>query len=70
MNSDPYHDDKKYHLATLIGSDGKVSALCFERPRAINLEIALWTICEGDVTCKKCLQLMEADEPDQTEATG
>lgn len=55
---DPYHDKKTYHMADKWGPGGKVSALCFKSPRAINLDVALWTITPEAVTCKKCLQLM------------
>ena len=57
--NDPYHDHKKYHKAALFGQDGSVSALCFSRPRAIDLSRALWTIVDDAVTCKKCLRAMK-----------
>lgn len=60
MNDDPYHDHKKYHKANKFASGGRVSALCFNRPRAINLSRALWTIRDEAVTCEKCLRLLEA----------
>ncbi len=60
---DPYHDEKKYHMADLFAPNGDVSALCFARPRAINLKVALWTLREEDVTCKKCLRLLRDDKP-------
>jgi hypothetical protein len=56
---DPYRDRKKYHRAALWGPGGRVSALCFKRPRAINLEHALWTICDEAVTCKACRREMK-----------
>lgn len=56
---DPYRDKKKYHFAAKMSRDGQVSALCFKRPRAINLDVALWTITPEAVTCTKCLRLME-----------
>ncbi len=56
---DPYRDRKKYHNAHLIGQDGSVSALCFTRPRAIDLARALWTTDDDAVTCKKCLRAMK-----------
>ncbi len=59
---DPYHDEKKYHMADLVRDGGKVSALCFKRPRAINLNVALWTNRTEAVTCKKCLRLLAARE--------
>lgn len=54
---DPYRDRKKYHMAHLMSEKG-VSALCFTRPRPINLSVALWTIREEAVTCSKCLALI------------
>ncbi len=62
---DPYRDNKKYHKAALFGPGGRVSALCFRSPRAINLNLALWTICDEAVTCPKCLREMAklGDEP-------
>ena len=56
--NDPYHDQKKYHMADRFSTDGKVSALCFAKPRAINLKVALWTIRPAAVTCAKCLRLL------------
>ncbi len=57
--NDPYRDELKYHMGHLWGPDGSVSALCFKRPRAINLEHALWTITRDAVTCKKCLRMLK-----------
>lgn len=57
---DPYRDHKKYHKAALMREDGRVSALCFRRPRAINLARALWTLQDEAVTCRKCRRLMRA----------
>jgi len=50
---------KLYHRAKYI-SDRGVSALCFPKPRAIDLRKALWTIVDASVTCPKCLKLMAA----------
>lgn len=55
--NDPYHDQKKYHMADAVNSNGGVSAVCFTRRRAINLRRALWTLRWEAVTCKKCLAL-------------
>lgn len=57
--ADLYRDLKKYHKAHLFGLDGQVSALCFRRPRAIDLNRALWTTDDDAVTCPKCLKLMK-----------
>lgn len=61
-NDDPYHDRKIYHLAAKFADGGrKVSALCFKRPRAIDLTRELWTITRTGVTCPKCLKIMNPD---------
>lgn len=52
---------KKIHLANLIRGDGMVSALCFVKPRPINLASETWTQQERLVTCKKCKLLQEKD---------
>jgi hypothetical protein len=66
--NDPYRDCKIYHKAALFGTAG-VSALCFRRPRAIDLTRALWTINDDAVTCPKCLRLMrEAGRVDENSA--
>lgn len=56
--ADPYHDRKPVHYAACVSEKGGVSALCFSRPRAINLQIATWTVREAAVTCKKCRDLL------------
>jgi hypothetical protein len=55
---DPYHDKKKCHMALKTSLDGHVSALCFKKPRAINLDVSIWTLRAESVTCLKCLKLM------------
>ena len=59
---DPYHDSRVYHMADKFGAAGQVSALCFKRPRAINLKVALWTYRPEAVTCKKCLRLLAEED--------
>ena len=49
---------KIYHKAKLIRGDGAVSALCFSRPRAIDLSKASWTNRDEAVTCEKCRKLL------------
>ena len=46
---------RAYHRAHLIDSNGHCSALCYQRPRLIDLRKALWTIRDEAVTCRKCL---------------
>jgi len=55
---DPYRDKKKYHMVHLLGSDGSVSALCFKKPRPINLKVSGWTNQKKDVTCLSCVRLL------------
>jgi hypothetical protein len=55
---DPYSDRKKYHRADKSDGRGNVSALCFKRPRPIDLSRALWTTDDRAVTCKKCIALI------------
>jgi hypothetical protein len=57
--NDPCHDVKIWHKAHMINNHGRVSALCFVRPRAIALN-QRWTIDERAVTCKRCLNKIAA----------
>jgi hypothetical protein len=57
-NDDPYYDKRIYHKAHLIDEGGKVSALCSDPPRPLNLKKhELWTNLWEGVTCEKCLAL-------------
>lgn len=58
--SDPYHDHKLYHKADKCNEQGGVSALCFTKPKTINLKLALWTTDDRKVTCPKCLKKLNA----------
>lgn len=62
---DPYGDDKVYHYAHMMNPKGKVSPLCADKPRAINLDRASWTIVEAQVTCPKCLKRLKERHPQQ-----
>jgi hypothetical protein len=55
---------KPYHRAHLMSERG-VSALCFGRPRVIDLSKACWTIRDEAVTCKKCKRVMERERRDK-----
>lgn len=46
------------HKGDKINSKGGVSALCFDRPRAINMKKATWVMGDDGVTCPKCLAIM------------
>ena len=62
FDADPYHDTKPYHYASCVDGKGGVSALCFPKPKAINLKVASWTIREKAVTCNKCRSLLKLVE--------
>ena len=49
---------KPVHWAFRVNNRGGVMAICFDRPRAIDLIRATWTIRRDAVTCKKCLERM------------
>ena len=46
------------HKGVRVRSDGAVSALCFKRPRAINMKIATWVYRDEAVTCPRCLEAL------------
>jgi hypothetical protein len=62
---DPYRDNKLYHKAALFREDGRVSALCFNKPHSINPRFALWTTDDTAVTCKKCRRRMQHGPPQE-----
>jgi hypothetical protein len=53
-----------FHLARMIDGRGEVSALCFSRPRAINLRRASWVLSPNRVTCPKCKRIIRAHGED------
>lgn len=50
---------KTCHLATKLNANGAASALCFAKPRAINMKVATWTTDSAAVTCEKCIDELE-----------
>lgn len=48
-----------YHRAKHISEDGSVSALCYKRPRKINLTRFSWTMRNDAVTCPKCRKIID-----------
>lgn len=58
---------KIYHKAAKINGNGDVSALCYAKPRAINLSKASWTIRPEAVTCPKCRAALSALAAGRTE---
>lgn len=51
---------KIYHMAAKMNDAGDVSALCFKRPRKIDLRRSTWTIRPVAVTCPRCRKLLPA----------
>lgn len=59
-HNDPYYDEKVYHFVGKANARGEVSALCYLRPRAINLARGQsWTIRPDAVTCPRCRKLLK-----------
>ena len=55
---DPFYEQTVYHIAKHIRADGAVSALCYKRPRAINLQRGQSWVLEAErATCPKCRKL-------------
>lgn len=48
------------HRGDKINAKGGVSALCFPKPRAINMNLATWVMSDEATTCPKCRALIEA----------
>jgi len=55
---DPYYDRKVYHIAAKFTAAGQVSALCYKRPKAIDLKRGQsWTLVPETATCPRCRRL-------------
>jgi hypothetical protein len=52
------------HKAAKV-SDRGVSALCSEKPRAINMKTSTWALRDEAVTCKRCLVILRDVQPKQ-----
>ena len=52
---------KIIHRASVVRGDGAVSALCYKRPRPINLARTTWTNRNEATTCPKCLAALESE---------
>ena len=57
---------RMYHRADKINDKGGVSALCFTKPRTINMRRESWTMTDASVTCPKCMALMKGRRTSQT----
>ena len=56
----PLPPTRTRHRADKIDPRGRVSALCFPQPRAIDMKRASWTTSDSGVTCPKCRALIAA----------
>lgn len=54
----PLPPTRMRHRGDQIDARGRVSALCFQTPRAINMKRATWVMTDDGVTCPKCLALI------------
>ena len=54
--------EKMVHRAGFVTVKGGMSALCFPKPRAIDLARASWTKKDNEVTCDKCLDIIEINK--------
>lgn len=58
---DPYYDRIVYHLAANFAGDGRVSALCYKRLRAIpRTRGQSWVLEAERATCPKCRKIAQA----------
>lgn len=60
MDCPPLPPTRMYHRCDKIDPKGRVSALCFSTPRAIDMRRASWTLTDAAVTCPKCRALIDA----------
>lgn len=61
---------KTVHLASKIDQHGNVSALCFKRPRKIDLSKEIWTLRIEAATCKGCIAAHKAKRPGRLKELG
>ncbi len=50
-------DPPKCHYALVVCHEG-ISALCFNKPHAINTKLGSWTTSVQAVTCRRCLSML------------
>lgn len=56
----PLPPTRMYHRGDKVDAQGRVSALCFSKPRPIDMRRASWTLADAFVTCPKCAALILA----------
>lgn len=60
MDCPPLPPTRVRHRGAAIDERGRVSALCFPKPRAIDMKRATWVMSDEAVTCPKCKALILA----------
>lgn len=60
MDCPPPPPTRMRHRGDKIDQCGRVSALCFTTPRAIDMKRATWVMNDDGVTCPKCRALILA----------
>lgn len=60
MDCPPLPPTRMRHRGDKINAKGGVSALCFPKPRAIDMKRATWVMSDDAVTCPKCRALILA----------
>ena len=60
MDCPPLPPTRVRHRGDKINAQGRVSALCFPKPRAIDMKRATWVMSDDAVTCPKCRALILA----------
>lgn len=60
MDCPPLPPTRMRHRGDKIDPKGRVSALCFPKPRAIDMKRATWVMTDDAVTCPKCRALILA----------
>ena len=67
----PLPPTRMRHRGDKINPQGRVSALCFPKPRAIDMKRATWVMSDDAVTCPTCRALILArHEPPNAELRG
>lgn len=63
LDCPPLPPTRMRHRADKIDQRGRVSALCFQQRRAIDMKRASWTTSDIGVTCPKCLERIAGHAP-------
>lgn len=56
----PLPPTRMRHRGDKINAKGGVSALCFPKPRSIDMKRSTWVMSDDATTCQKCIALIKA----------